>query len=235
MKYTVSSEVFALDSRLRFGIIIGKDIKNRLSTKEDEMRLRRAEDSVRERIKPEELREVSNISLYREIMKQAGINPNRFPVSVEAMLKRVLKGDQLPMINALVDLCNAVSLENLITLGAHDLGDIREDLAVRFSTGKEKFLPFGESEEETVEEGELVFTSGDQVQTRKWIWRQSELGKTTLDSHHIIFQLVGMAEDPEDSLVEAMAAIAEMVMLDFGGSCENYLVGPENEEIEFES
>lgn len=235
MKYSVSPEVFALDSQLRFGIIIGKNIKNRLSTKEDEMRLRRAEESVREKIKPEELRDASNIALYRETMKQAGINPNRFPVSVEAMLKRVLKGDQLPMINALVDLCNAISLENLITLGAHDLRDIQEDLAVRFSTGKEKFLPFGQSEEETVEEGELVFTSGDQVQTRKWIWRQSELGKTTLDSHHIIFQLVGMAEDPEDSLVEAMAAITEMVMFDFGGSCENYLVSPDNEEIEFES
>ncbi len=235
MKYSVSPEVFALDPRLRFGIIIGKDIKNRSSTKEDEMRLRRAEENVRGKIKPEELRDISNIALYRDTMKKAGINPNRFPVSVESMVKRVLKGDQLPVINALVDLCNAVSLEYLITLGAHDLGDIQEDLSVQFSTGNEIFLPFGQTEEEKVEEGELVFTSGNQVQTRKWIWRQSELGKTTLDSHHIIFQLVGMAEDPEDSLVEAMAAITEMVIFDFGGSCENYLVSPDNMEIVFKS
>ena len=234
MKYSVSPEVFALDSRLRFGIVIGKNIKNRLSSGEDEARLRKAEESVRERIKPEALRDVSNIVLYRETMQKAGINPNRFPVSVEAMLKRVLKGDQLPVINALVDLCNAVSLENLITLGAHDLGDIEEDLTVRFSTGSERFLPFGQTEEETMEKGELVFTSGDQVQTRKWIWRQSEIGKTTLDSHHVIFQLVGMADDPEDSLMEALAAITEMVIFDFGGSCTSYLVSPENMEIEFE-
>lgn len=49
MKYLVSPEIFALDSRLRFGIIIGKDIRNRLSTSEDELRLSKAEESVRAR------------------------------------------------------------------------------------------------------------------------------------------------------------------------------------------
>ena len=234
MKYSVSSQVFALDPRLRFGIIIGKGLANRPSSREDEMRLRNAEKIVRERIKLEALRDVPNIALYREIMVKAGINPNRFPVSVEAMLKRVLKGDQLPIINGLVDLCNAVSLENLITLGAHDLNDIEDNLSVRFSTGDEKFLPFGQEEEERVEAGELVFTSGNQVQTRKWIWRQSELGKTTLDSHQIIFQLVGMADDPENTLETAMKSIEKLVMEEFGGTFDSYLVSPENTEIQFD-
>ncbi|SET82787.1 B3/4 domain-containing protein, partial [Natronincola peptidivorans] len=39
----------------------------------------------------------------------------------------------MPLINALVDLCNAVSIEQCISLGAHDLKDIHEDLEVRFS------------------------------------------------------------------------------------------------------
>lgn len=234
MKYSVSPQVFTLDPRLRFGIIIGHGLKNRPSSRKDEMRLRNAEESVRGRINPAVLRDVPNIALYRETMKKAGINPNRFPVSVEAMLKRVLKGDQLPSINALVDLCNAVSLENIITLGAHDLNDIEDDLSVRFTTGHEKFLPFGQEEEEPVEEGELVFTSGNQVQTRKWIWRQSELGKTTLNSHHIIFQLVGMADDPENTLETAMSSIEKLVMDEFGGSCTSYRVSPDNMEIEFD-
>lgn len=53
-------------------------------------------------------------------------------------------------------------------------------------------MPFGAKEYEIVEARELVFTSGDIVQTRKWIWRQSELGKMRVDTKNVFFQLVSI-------------------------------------------
>ncbi|SET79242.1 B3/4 domain-containing protein [Natronincola peptidivorans] len=100
----------------------------------------------------------------------------------------------MPLINALVDLCNAVSIEQCISLGAHDLKDIHEDLEVRFSREGDIFLPFGAMDYEKVDAGELTFTSGNVVQTRKWIWRQSELGKTTVDSKDIFFSLLDLIQ-----------------------------------------
>ncbi len=41
------------------------------------------------------------------------------------------------------DLSNAVSIERIISLGAHDLNDIHENLEVRFSKNGDVFLPFG--------------------------------------------------------------------------------------------
>jgi DNA/RNA-binding domain of Phe-tRNA-synthetase-like protein len=233
MRYTVEAEVFALNPQLHFGILVGKGLENSESKPSDIRRLRDAESHVREIIKPDELRNQPTVQGYRNTMEKAGINPNRFPPSTEAMLKRVLKGSSLPEINALVDLCNAVSVENLISLGGHDLRDIHEDLAVRFTKGTERFLPFGASEYEPVEAGELVFISGDIVQTRKWIWRQSELGKMTLDTKDVFFQLVGFDDKKGSPLIQAMNALEELITERFGGHCKRYVVKQSAPDIEF--
>lgn len=233
MRYTVDKSVFELNDRVKMGILIGSNLKNSETSIEDEKRLRDAEASMRETVQADSIRELPNVALYRQIMTSAGINPNKFPPSVEAMFKRILKGGQLPVINALVDLCNAVSIEQGISLGAHDLKDIHEDLEVRLSRNGDIFLPFGASEYESVEEGELIFTSGNIVQTRKWIWRQSELGKTEIDSSNIFFQLAGFGDNEEDSLLKAMKEIDKLVVDRFGGTCQQYVVDISNPSIEF--
>lgn len=229
MRYIVDPSIFDMNRNTKFGILIGKNIKNSETLKKDEERLRFAENKMRETFQADQVRDLPNVAFYREIMTKAGINPNKFPPSVEAMFKRILKGGNLPMINALVDLCNAVSIEQMISLGAHDLSDISEDLGVRFSQKGDVFLPFGATEYENVDADELVFTSGNVVQTRKWIWRQSELGKTAIDSKDIFFQLVGF----DDSLNKAMDDIESLVKDRFQGTCEKYIVDVDNNFLEF--
>jgi len=233
MRYNVDASVFAINPNIKFGILIAKNIKNSATMTGDEGRLRDAEKRMRETFQVDQVRELANVSFYRTIMTQAGINPNKFPPSVEAMFKRILKGGCLPVINALVDLCNAVSIEQIISLGAHDLNDMDKDLEVRFSKGGDLFLPFGATEYEAVDKGELVFTSGNIVQTRKWIWRQSELGKTTIHSKDIFFQLVGFDDNKESTLKKAMEDIESLVVDRFQGTCEKYIVDLNNTYIDF--
>lgn len=233
MKYTVKPEVFELNPNLRFGIIVARGITNTETLADETERLRNAEKNVREIIKPEELKAEPIIKGYRLVMQNAGINPNKFVNSMEAMMKRVLKGGQLPTINSLVDLCNAISIEKQVSLGGHDLADIKDDLSVGFTKGSEKFLPFGAEEYEVVEAGELVFTSGEVVQTRKWVWRQSELGKMTLDTKDVFFQLVGFDDSPESPLIKALNSLEEVLEKKFKGTYKRYIVKPENPEIEF--
>lgn len=233
MQYTVRPEVFELNPQLQFGILIGKGLKNSESSFEDTARLRTAETLIRQIISAEELRNHPTVQSYRNTMEKAGINPNKYPVSVEAMFKRVLKGATLPDINALVDLCNAVSLENQISLGGHDLRDIFEDLEVKFTKGAERFLPFGAAEYETVDTGELAFISGDTVQTRKWIWRQSELGKMTLDTQDVFFQLVGFDYNNDGTLMNALNSLENLIVHRFKGQCQRFIVNHSNPSIEF--
>jgi DNA/RNA-binding domain of Phe-tRNA-synthetase-like protein len=233
MKYTIEKSVFELNPDIKFGILIGNNIKNSETRPEDEERLRRAEGKFRNKVKPDEIRDLTNVKLYREVMKNSGINPNKYLPSVEAMFKRIVKGGQLPVINALVDLCNAVSIERGISLGGHDLIDIHDDLEVRYSRKGDIFLPFGSENYEDVEEKELIFTSGNIVQTYKWLWRQSELGKLTLESTDVFFQLVGFDYGEGSSLYEAMSDIENLIINRFHGTCRIYLVDINNPSIEF--
>jgi DNA/RNA-binding domain of Phe-tRNA-synthetase-like protein len=233
MKYTIDKSVFELNKDIKFGILIGENIKNSETTPSDEERLRQAENKMREKIKPEDLRSLHNVELYRDVMMKSGINPNKYPPSVEAMFKRIIKGGQLPVINALVDLCNAVSIENGISLGGHDLRDIHQDLEVRYSRKGDIFLPFGAEEYEDVPEGELVFTSGNVVQTLKWVWRQSELGKLTNESSNVFFQLVGFEYNDDSTLKKAMDEIENLVINRFNGRVKRFLVDMSNDSIEF--
>ena len=231
MKYTVYPQVFELNPNIEFGILIGRDLTVSQSTESDQRILLSAQGAARQKIDPAIIRELPNIAAARQVLQQAGINPNKYTPSVEAMLKRVVKGSNLASINSLVDLCNAVSLENEISLGAHDLKDIDADLEVRLSRSGDRFLPFGETIWENVEDGELIFTAGPTVQTRKWIWRQSELGKITEDTHNVFFQVAGFRDN--ESLKNAVQQIEQLVRDRFGGTTTTFFVNQDQSSIEF--
>ena len=233
MNYSVDQKLFSLLPTIQFGIIVAKNLKNSPTTPEDDAYLTNAEESIRNDITPDALKSHPQIAIYREALETVGINPNKYINSVEAMSKRVIKGANLPRINALVDLCNALALKYRVSMGGHDLADIKADLEVRPSVQGDIFLPFGETTYETVAPGEIVFTSGNIVQTRQWLWRQSELGKVTLDSKDIIFQLVGFNHGDPSQLSKAMHALEEILSSRFEVTYESYLVDHTNPSITF--
>ncbi len=233
MKYTIDPFIFEKNPSVCFGIVVAKGLKNSTTTEADSSRLEKSEEHVKRSIPADGLKTTLAIALYREALKNVDINGNKFMNSVEAMSKRLVKGGRLPRINALVDLCNAIALKHLVSLGAHDLRDIHEDLSVRKSVEGDRFLPFGESEYEAVPAGEVVFTSGHTVQTRQWLWRQSELGMIDMDSSDIIFQLVGFEGDHFEDFEEALKEVEQLAQERFGGSTQRFIVNSERPEIEF--
>jgi len=235
MKYTVSPWVFEVNPNVRFGIVVGRGLTNGPTSEKDDEILTAAEVEMRLRLDGIPLKQHPDIAVYRAALVNAGINPNKFTNSVEGMSKRVMKGQPLPRINALVDLCNAIALRYVISLGGHDLRDIEADLEVRLTEEGDRFRPFGAEEFESVAPGELVFTSGNTVQTRQWLWRQSELGKMTGESTNIVFQLVGFSGDHFSRLENALRDLEMLITSRFGGTYQSFLVDENNQSIEFEA
>ena len=234
MKYTVDPWIFECNPDIIFGIVIGKGLKNSESSESDSQKLEAAEHLLRERVSLDEIKTHPDFLVYREALKNVGINPNKYMNSVEAMGKRVIKGAQLPRINALVDLCNTLSLEHVISLGGHDLADIEDDLMVRKTVAGDEFLPFGKENFEQVPPDEVVFTSGNKIQTRQWLWRQSELGKMTMDTKDVFFQLVGFKGEHQDKIKETVKALEQLIESRFEGTYETFFVDASQSEIEFD-
>ena len=63
----------------------------------------------------------------RAMYKRVGIDPTKTRPSSEALLRRVRKGDPLPRINSMVDVCNWCSLEFQLPYGLYDLAHVDGD------------------------------------------------------------------------------------------------------------
>jgi len=72
----------------------------------------------------------------RAMYKQVGLDPTKTRPSSEALLRRVRKGDALPRINSMVDVCNWCSLEFQLPYGLYDLAHV-EGEEVEMRRGRE--------------------------------------------------------------------------------------------------
>jgi DNA/RNA-binding domain of Phe-tRNA-synthetase-like protein len=67
--------------------------------------------ALRARWRAGELGEDPTVAGLRRLFKAAGTDPSRYRPSSEALLRRLLKGEELPSIHPLVDLNNQLSIE----------------------------------------------------------------------------------------------------------------------------
>lgn len=191
MNFVVAPEVFALLPDVCFGVVVVKGVDNTSIRQETEALLAASIQLVSERFQTGKVKEAAEILPYREAFQTLGINPNKYMSSIEAMSSRIVKQKDFPRISPLVDLANAVSLKHLVPMGAHDLAAADGDIQVRLSRQGDSFIPFGSHMAEMLEAGELVYSAGSVVKTRRWIWRQSEQGCVTEQTKDVFFPIDG--------------------------------------------
>ena len=110
-------------------IIIGSILV--ASNKENKKIAKIIEDNIASaevKFKDKKAKEIDEIIDYRNSLLKLGINPNKFMCSIEAIMTRILKKKGFPSINPIVDLGNVVSIKNVVTLGAHDIGSLKDDI-----------------------------------------------------------------------------------------------------------
>ncbi len=146
LTYTISPEIFDRYPGYCRGVVLAFDVHNGLSPETLIQMLREAEETVRRQTTIESIAEHPRIKPWREAYKAFGAKPSEYRSSVEAMARRALRNDPLPSINALVDIGNIISLQHLLPVGGHSIDELTHDIALRFATGEEDFVPFGSTE-----------------------------------------------------------------------------------------
>jgi DNA/RNA-binding domain of Phe-tRNA-synthetase-like protein len=80
----------------------------------------------------------------RELYRRFGLDPTRHRPSSEALLRRVLRGDEFPRINSLVDIANVLSLRLQVPVGLYDLAHVRDGrLKLRLGRPGEAYTGIG--------------------------------------------------------------------------------------------
>src|SRR5688572_4210861 len=79
------------------------------------------------------------ITAVRTMYKRVGLDPTKTRPSSEALLRRIRKGDSLPRINSMVDVCNWCSLEFQLPYGLYDASRIEGDVELRIGIEGESY------------------------------------------------------------------------------------------------
>jgi DNA/RNA-binding domain of Phe-tRNA-synthetase-like protein len=159
-----------------------------------------------------DLKDIDAIAVWRSAFSRAGWSGSKFPPSVEALTKRISRGDTLPDIHPIVNLVNVASLTYLVPVGCHDLATT-EHLEVRYGNAADEYLPMGDAATEHPENHEIVYASGNEIRTRRWVWRQSRTALVKPDASRVFIPIDGFV-DVTESRVEAATAFINSTLVE---------------------
>lgn len=234
MRFYVDDEVFEKLPDVVFGIVVAKGIDNGKYPEDIKRLLQNNITACEKFYEGRKVKETEEVVCYREAMRTLGFNPNKYMCSIEALLTRIAKKKGFPLINAAVDLGNAVSLSHKVPLGAHDMDSADGDFCVRPAGLDDYFRPFGagENEFDNPENKEIIYAAGNSVRTRRWTWRQSEEGKITEKVKNIFFPIDGFADINKDSVIAARDELAYRIKEFFGADVKVGMVDASNKSME---
>ena len=229
--YSIAPEIFEMFPGYIRGVVIAQGVENGPSPEELIALLRAAEEEVRSKLDLEKIIEHPNMASWRDAYRKFGVKPGKYRPSMEAMARRVLRDHELPSISRLVDIGNIISLRHLVPAGGHAIDVVEGDIKLFRSEGDETFVPFGSEKPETPEKGEIVFTEGKTVLTRRWTWRQANHTLVTPDTTALEFNIDGMPP-VNTSEVETACRELELLIEQFcGGKCYHEILTRENNRI----
>lgn len=226
MKAIIDKPILEKYPDLRIGVIVGRGINNSSSRGDLQLRKQTEAEDFRSRCSMEDLSSHPNIIAWRETYRSFGAKPKKYRPTAEALLRRILKGEEIPTINMAVDAYLLAELHCMLPVGGYDLDTISGNIVLRISSGGEPFTPLGYSTpEEETKEGEIVYADSERVLTRRWNYRDADPTKITAQSRNIILMTEGaFAQVPTEDVKRSAEMIAANLREFCGGTiCTGYM------------
>jgi DNA/RNA-binding domain of Phe-tRNA-synthetase-like protein len=234
MFFSVQKDLFDILPGLTIGMVVAKHVDNTRPSKQIDDLLTQAVVEMKKNFTGDKAQDHPRIKPWRSAFLKLGISGSKFQSSIEAMARRILKGDPFPKINPLVDLYNSVSLRFLVPMGGHDLDTIEGNIQLRFAEGWESFTSMGGTETVTVPKGELIYRDDREVLTRNWVWRQCEKDKATEKTKNIFIPVDVLGEVGGKLADEIIFELSQLIPRYLGGTLLSAVLTTENPSVEFQ-
>ncbi len=149
------------------------------------------------------------IQAWRRVYAEMGLQPTQVRCAAEALLRRLRQSGQLPKVNPLVDLCNAVSVHAAAPIAIFDCARVAWPLSVAYAQGDEEFLTFS-GEVEHPAEAEVVFVDVTRrAHARKWAHRQSSFSAVSAATDSVLIVIEAFHEGASSTVSSALAWLDE--------------------------
>ena len=173
------------------------------------------------------------IKAWGDAMRNVGVNRNKFPSSIEALVRRASKSPTPPNINVFVDFYNALSLKHFVPIGGFDLDSISKDIELRFSTNNDTFKALDSDTILQLDAGEIVYADKTNIITRHFVWKQSTHAIMSASTKKIFFvsEILGVLDD--EKAHEVANAFKDGIKQYFDTDCNVVIMDKNNPIYEF--
>lgn len=232
MKFIASESFWDLFPEAEIGLILFKDIKmEEKSNREIKDKLDEAHDKALTYLTKPVLSENPVIKVWRDAFKLFKTKKGARS-SIEALLKRVSKDQDVGSINPLVDIYNATSLNYALPCGAEDIDKFVGDLRLEITKGGDDFMAIGDDKNSPTLEGELCYKDDEGAVCRCFNWRDGQRTMITEDTKNAILFMESIDPYRKEDLKEAINYLAENLENHLEGKVEVHFLTKENPSVE---
>lgn len=223
MQYFIVEESFwELFPECQIAVIVMEGFKNQAepeSPKQQwlEKELEKANQEAKKYLQEDVLSQNPVIAVWRQAFMKFKTKRNARS-SIEALLKRVEKGNEVRSINPLVDLYNIISLRYALPAGGEDLSSMQGPLRLRVTEGGDEFFALGEEGRDDTLKGEICYTDDIGAVCRCWNWREGQRTMLKEETTRAIVLLESVDPRRHEVLREAMNVFVEMSKDILGGN-----------------
>lgn len=212
MKLRIDQKIFEQYPEVLLGVAVLHNINNKGEEEELSQFLREAEKLAIEKVGNIPIAEHPNIISWRETYRKFGAKPKDYPSSIENLVRRILKGEQVRHINKLVDIYNVISLRHLVPVGGEDTEKINGDVSLTFAEGDEEaiFL-LGEKETRPPNPNEVIYKDDAGAICRRWNWKEADRTKLTENTTDAFMVIEALPPVRKEQLQAALSELSEML------------------------
>ncbi len=152
--------------------------------------------------------------------------------SIEALLKRISKGDDIGTIIPLVDIYNGISMKYGMPIGGEDIDKFDGDVRLTLAKGGEEFITYGsDGKSEPPYEGEVCYLDNTGAICRCWNWRESMRTMLTEDTTKAFMIIEACDNSRHDEMDAALDDMGEMIKKELGGTYVKHILNASNSEV----
>jgi DNA/RNA-binding domain of Phe-tRNA-synthetase-like protein len=163
---------------------------------------------------------------YRDFFWSVGVDPTKTRPASEALVRRILSGGMLPVINTAVDAYNLASAVSGVPIAAFDRDTIAGDLTLRFARDEEEFLGIGMKKPVILRKNQVIMTDRAQI-IAMYPYRDSDSTKVTTATKNIHIVSCGVPGIESSTVTEAFEICARYLKEYTGGTPSLFSVSPQ--------
>jgi len=208
---------------VKAGVLVCKGLNNQNAYPEITSQLRQVEADLRQKYNIEGLGALPKIADWREAYRKFGFSPSAHRSSIEALLRRVLQGKELPSISP--SSIFTISLpQTYLAAGGDDLDKVEGGITLTVADGSELFIMLGTDKPEPIKKGEVVYRDDKEVLCRSWNYRECEKTKITPGTQNVCLVLEGLEHSSSEEIHQALSELKSLLQKYCGGNYQEFFL-----------